>query len=465
MIEKLEAVASGKNTRLMIFMPPGYAKSTYASIAFPGFYIGQHPKHSIISASHAKELARSFSRKVRNVVKSAEYYDIFDLKLAPDSKSAESWQVVDAEGKHGSQFYAVGVDSSVTGKRADGAIIDDPVKSRKEADSDIVRNSVWEWYKSDLRTRMKPSAFIILIQTRWHEDDLAGRILPANYAGESGLIQSRDGETWEVLNLPAVARVNDPMGRKPGEYLWPEWYSPAMVEQERRSQGARNWSALYQGLPIPDTGDFFLKEWFRFYTKTPENLIVYATSDYAVTDKGGDYTVHIVAGVDELDNLYILDLWRGQTDPLVWMDAYVGLVKRWKPVEWGVEAGQINKSIGPFIEKKEQETRTYCYRKPFVSNMDKSSRAQAIRGRMAQGKVFFPADAPWMPAFQAELLGFPAARYDDQVDAFGLFGRMLAEMVGNNGATIQVQGYQPGTDDPYKLDFNPFDMRMNGFNN
>lgn len=428
LISRLERVAAGSCNRLMVFMPPGYAKSTYASVAFPGYFIGSHPDRNVVCASHAKDLARSFSRKVRNMVGSEAFYDIFDLRLAADSKSAEAWQVVDADGGRKAEFYAVGVDSSITGKRADGAIIDDPVKGRKQADSELIRNAVWEWYKSDLRTRLKPGAFIILIQTRWHEDDLAGRILPADYAGESGAVRARDGETWEVLNLPAIARERDPVGRAEGECLWPEWYTPAMVEQERITQGPRNWSALYQGVPMPDTGDYFLRGWFRWYDTVPKSLVVYGASDYAVTAGGGDYTVHMIAGVDADDDIYILDVWRGQTDPSVWTDAYIGLVKRWRPVEWGVEQGQINKSVGPFLGKKEQETRTYCYRKPFVSSADKTARAQGIRGRMAQGKVFFPRNADWMPALQGELLGFPAGKHDDQVDAFGLFGRMLTEM-------------------------------------
>ena len=183
LIKRLESVESGEVKRLMIFMPPGHAKSTYASVLFPPWYLGRNPAKQLIGASHTAELAESFGRRVRNTVTSTEFSGIFSIQLAGDSQAAGRWGLV-----QGGEYFGVGVGGSITGRRADGGIIDDPIRGREDADSETIREKTWNWYISDFRTRLKPNAFIILIQTRWHEDDLAGRILPEKYAGESGLI-------------------------------------------------------------------------------------------------------------------------------------------------------------------------------------------------------------------------------------------------------------------------------------
>lgn len=423
LIDKLERVERGEIKRLMVFMPPGSAKSTYTSILYPAWYLGRNPKSNIITASHTAELAESFGRKVRNIVGSQEFNTVFKFGLLQDSKAAGRWGV-----EHGGEYYAVGVGGSVTGRRADLGLIDDPVKSREDADSETIRNKTWDWYLSDFRTRLKPGASIIIIQTRWHEDDLSGRILPENYKGESGQITARDGEIWTVVSLPAIAENNDAMGRQPGQVLWPEWFSHEMFDQERATQGERNWSALYQQRPSPETGNYFKRDWIRWYDHKPAHLQMYGASDYAVTADGGDYTVHMVAGLDPNDDLYILDLWRGQTDSQEWIEQFIDLVKKWKPVEWAEESGQIIKSVGPFIDKRQTETGAYCYRRQFTSSGDKPTRAQAIRARMAQGKVYFPKNVPWVEKLISELMSFPDGKNDDQVDVLSLFGRMLSEM-------------------------------------
>jgi predicted phage terminase large subunit-like protein len=423
LIDHLERVECGEIKRLMVFMPPGSAKSTYTSILFPPWYLGRNPKNNVITASHTAELAESFGRKVRNIVSSQEFHGVFKFGLLQDSKAAGRWGV-----EHGGEYYAVGVGGSVTGRRADLGLIDDPVKSREDADSETIRNKVWDWYLSDFRTRLKPGASIVLIQTRWHEDDLAGRILPEDYKGQSGQVMARDGEVWTVVSLPAVAEENDAMGRHPGEVLWPEWFSHEMFDQERITQGERNWSALYQQRPSPETGTYFKREWVRWYDNIPKFLQIYGASDYAVTEDGGDYTVHGVAGVDPDDNLYILDWWRGQTTTDVWIEQLLQAADAWHPSEWGEESGQIEKSVGPFIAKRQREEKNYFYRKQYPSAHDKPTRAQAFRGRMAQGKVFFPKNAPWINDLISELMAFPAGKNDDQVDVLSLFGRMLARM-------------------------------------
>lgn len=315
----LEKVERGEIKRLMIFAPPGHAKSTYATVAFPGWFMGRNRDKGIICASHEKGLAEGFSRRVRNWVNSEEYYEIFDLELARDSKSVSRWQVqYDDEGRErkGAEYYAVGVDSSITGRRADGGIIDDPVKGRKEADSETVRESTWQWYLSDFRTRLKPGSFIIIIQTRWHQDDLSGRILPADYDGGSGWYTAKDGEKWYVLSLPALARENDIMGRKVGEALWPKlddgtpWYTAEVLEQEKRTQGARNFSALYQQTPSEEEGEIIKRSWWRKWPGALPPKILYLIQSYDTAfseETTADYSARTTWGIfDYQDFLKVL---------------------------------------------------------------------------------------------------------------------------------------------------------------
>jgi len=253
MNEKLMDVAFKRLNRLMIFMPPGHAKSTYSSVNFPAFYLGVNPGDSIIGCSHTHGLAERFSRKAKNIVDGDEFFKIFGFGLAHDSKASHSWETV-----MGGEFKAAGVQEGITGRRSDLGLIDDPVKSREEAESETIREKTWEWYLADFRTRLKPGGAIIIIQTRWHEDDLSGRILPPDYQGQSGFIECADGETWYIINMPAISEhPDDLLGRQVGEPLWPEYYTLEMLKSVERVQTARNWASLYQQRPRPNDGNQF----------------------------------------------------------------------------------------------------------------------------------------------------------------------------------------------------------------
>jgi len=431
LIEKLTAVADGKIPNLAIFMPPGSAKSTYASILFVLWYLARYPDKSIIAASHTVELAEKWGRRIRNMI--GEHGPALGIELSTDSQAAGRWAL-----KTGGAYHAAGVGSAIVGFRADGAVIDDPVRSREDADSKIIRDKTAEWYQSDLCTRLKPGGFKILIQTRWHEDDLAGRILAE---------ADRTGEPWEIISLPAEAGGDDPLGRQPGEMLWSddEAYGYArLLKREKASQPARNWAALYQQTPVPDEGNYFEDHWLKPYTQPPalETMHIYGASDFAVTQDGGDYTVHIIVGVDPDDCMYVLDLWRKRTSAEAWIEAYCDLILQWKPLEWGFEGGQIKSAVGPFLERRSRERRAYCSPKIFPSRHDKSVRAQAIRGKMALDSLYVPIHARWYADFFAELLSFPAGKHDDQVDALSLIGQMQTRI---------TRGHPPAPPKPIKL--------------
>ncbi len=439
--DKLEAVDRGEIDRLMLFEPPGHAKSTYASHLFPGWHLGRNPTHSVIAASHTAQLAARFGRRVRNLFNSPDW-PFPDISLASDSQAADQWET-----SRSGEYFAVGVGGAVTGHRADLAVIDDPIKGRQDADSITARENLWDWCRADLHNRLKPGAAIILSQTRWHEDDLAGRILPEDYDGRTGWVTGKDGEEWYVVNLPALAEADDALGRAIGEPLWPEWFTLAKLEAKRVVLGPRNWAALYQQRPAPEEGNFFMRDWIRWYDKMParDTLQIYGASDYAVTADDGDWTVHGVIGVDPDDDIYLLDWWRAQTTSDIWIEQWLNLAQRWAPREWGEEKGQIAKSLGPFIDKRVRETKIYTYRRQYASTADKPTRAQAFRARMAMGKVYLPRNAPWVDALVAEMLTFPAGTNDDQVDVLGLVGRMLHRMSnGKEPEPVKRDPLKPG---------------------
>lgn len=407
---KLEAVERGEIKRLMIFMPPRHGKSMLASEFFPAWYLGRNPSHYVIASTYAQELADDFGRKVKGQIADGSYQAIFPgVRLAEDSQSVKRFHVeggIELGTTQRGAYYSVGVGGPLTGRGAHLLMIDDPVKNREEADSEVVRRRIRDWYTSTAYTRLMPGARIVVIQTRWHEDDLSG-----------WLLKEHQHEGWDVVSLPAISDA--------GEALWPEQYSQAELERIKAAVGPRDWSALYQQRPAPESGDYFKREWFRYYEDAPERLQIYGASDYAITAKGGDYTVHGIFGVDRAGRIYLLDLWRQQTTSDVWIDAFLDLVARWKPIQWAEEQGQIIKSLDPFINKRSIERQTFVAREQFASLSDKASRAQAIRGRMAQGMVYFPRNAPWLADLERELLTFPVGVNDDQVDVLSLLGRML----------------------------------------
>ncbi len=411
LIEELQAVAAARNDRLMVFMPPGSAKSTYTSDLFPPWFLAQAPDLSIIAASNTADLAQSFSRRVRSRVR--EHGATLGYRL--DREAEELWTTT-----NGGQYRAAGVGGVITGLRADLAVIDDPIRSREDADSETRRNRVWEWFNDDLTTRLRPGAGIVLVQTRWHEDDLAGRLL------------ERERGRWRVLSLPAIAEdADDPLGRAPGAPLWgdDDYGYGADLLRKRETAESRTWAALYQQRPAPPEGSLFRRAWLKREDAPPrERMRVYGASDYAVTSAGGDFTVHVVVGMDHNGRLHLLDVWRAQESADAWVEAFCDLVAKWKPLGWAEENGQIRAGVGPFLERRMRERRAFVARHQFPTRGDKATRAQSIIGRMALDGLRVRPDAPWIADLEAELLSFPAGKHDDQVDALGLVGQLLDQM-------------------------------------
>lgn len=415
-LEEMDALmASTDYDTLLIFAPPGSAKSHHVSVVYPPRWMALNQGRSVIAASHSAELAAKWGRRVRNLI--IAHAALLGVTIASDSQAADRWALTS-----GGEYLAAGVQAGIAGFRADLGIIDDPFGSKEDAYSQRIRDRVWDWYINDFSTRLKPNAKRVIMHTRWHMDDLAGRVIEQARA---------TGQKIRIVSIPAIAGAGDLLGRQPGEYLWdePSGYDYASFLRRRQAETApMEWAALYQQEPVPEGGGYFKRQWFKYYDDLPAHVRNYGASDYAVTDGAGDYTVHAIGAIDGDGNLYIRDLWRGQASTDVWADMLLDMGARHKVTNWGEEKGQIEKSVGPFIKKRMAERKVFFPREPFTSAVAKDVRARSFQGRLSQGKVYFPRHASWLADFEAELLTFPAGKHDDQVDACSLFGRMLDEM-------------------------------------
>ena len=417
-LDVTQRVITGVLPRAMFFLPPGSGKSSLCSVVAPTWAMGRQPGTKIILASYGSDLARRHGRRARQIVKSVNYSSIFGTTISNESSAADEWSLT-----NGSEYLAGGILSGLTGARCQGLLVDDPVKGRDQADSEVIQKTTWEAYNDDLRTRLIPGGWEIIVQTRWSDLDLAGRLLPENYDGASGLLRCRDGRDWYVLCLPAICeRKDDPLGRKPGDPLWPEWFTPEHFAGFKAQP--RTWSALFQQRPQPDQGTFFVRDWFTFFTQRSEHLHVYGASDYAVTEGRGDFTEHGVFGVDPKGDVWVLDWWHGQTAADVWIDRLLDLFALHKPFCWFGESGVIKRAIEPYLAKRQQERGVFCRHEWIASISDKPTRARSAQALASAGKLHLP-DTPAGHRLLDQLLRFPAGAHDDAVDVVGLFCRAI----------------------------------------
>lgn len=368
--------------------------------------MGRNDKLPVLGVSNTTELAERFSRRARNLTASPLYRNVFGFGCSEDTKAAGSW-----ENERGGEFFAAGIGSAIAGRRAKLGLIDDPIKSREEADSERIRQKHWDWYLNDFLTRLMPGAAQIVIQTRWHEDDLSGRIL------------ERERDQWTVIKLPMEAREDDPLGRQYGERLWPEWFTSEMCDTAKKD--VRAWNALYQQDPAPEDGEYFKREYFQEYDLQPSGLHIYGASDYAVSEGQGDFTEHGIFGLDFTGSIYLLDWWREQAASNVWIEKQCDLIGQYSPLIWFGEAGPIRKAIEPFLKRRMVERQSLCRLEWLPSIHDKVVRARPFQARAAMGNVFIPAHAAWKPELMSQLMRFPAGKYDDGVDVCSLIGRGL----------------------------------------
>jgi predicted phage terminase large subunit-like protein len=417
---------SGDWQNLIVEMPPRHGKSEMASKRGVPWFVGKDPTRQVIWATYNDDFAGDNGRAMREIVRSTEYQQIF-----PDSVLKKGSQAQDRlEFTHGGAIFPVGRGSAITGRGADLAVIDDPIKGRQEAESPAVRNLLWGWFNDDIYTRLlSDGGRVIIIMTRWHEDDLVGRLTDPNNPHYT----EAEARKWRILSLPALAREDDPLGRKVGEALWPARF-PAPYLEAIRERNPRGFASLYQGRPAPDDGDYFRAAWLATYkspTELPKNLRKFAASDHAVSTKQqADKTCMGVGGIDEDGVLWIYpDLEWGRFPTDVTVERMMRLMRQHRPITWWAENEHISKAFGPFLRKRMMDEHVNCAVEPVTASKDKQTTGQAIRGLLAMGRVRFPAFAPWWNDAKDELLKFPNANHDDFVSFVSLLGLGADRMI------------------------------------
>jgi predicted phage terminase large subunit-like protein len=434
-----DEVAKGLSPRLMLLMPPRHGKSELASRMFPAWHLGRHADHEIIACSYNVGLAMTFSRKVKGVLEDPAYQSVFATRLNPNHQSAEEWGL--ANGEVGG-YVAAGVGGGITGKGAHVLIIDDPLKNAEEADSPDVREKLWDWYGSTAYTRLAPGGGVLVIQTWWHDDDLAGRL-------QIAMKDDEDADQFEVVKYPAIAEDDEYLElatdhivsaattidertacpadyrllRRKGDALHPARYDTVKLARIRKTlNNGRFWHALYQQNPVPDDGAYFLKEQFR-RGAVPDikRANVFVAVDFAITEKKqSDYTVMTAGLQDENDMLHVADMLRFKSgDAFFLVESILNLCSKWysPSLVLGLEDGQIYKAIASLLHKRMRERRFYPSITLLTPITDKMARARPLQGRMQQGMVSYNSEGEWFDTARQEMLRFPAGVHDDCVDS------------------------------------------------
>lgn len=409
MLAALQRMEGGAAQRLMVLMPPGSAKSTYASVLFPAWWLARHPRHSIIAASHTARLAEHFGRSVRSLL--TTHAEQLGFHARQDAHAAGNFLTSEGGG-----YFAVGVLGAVTGRRADLAVIDDPIASFAQADSTARRDRLWDWFRSELATRMKPSGRMLLVMTRWHADDLAGRLI------EQG--------GWDTLRFPALAEADDALGRAPGEALWPDWEGRDLLLQKRLLLGERVFAALFQQAPLGPAGTLFDVSKLDWVDATRPGTAVRAW-DLAASGpdaRDADWTVGLRLLRAEDGSFVVEDVIRLRVTP----QDVLQLIRRaaeadGEDVAIGLpqDPGQAGKSQVLYLAKMLAGFRVDAS----PERGSKAARAALVAAQVAAGNVGLRR-AGWNRAFLDELAAFPNGSKDDQVDALSRAFGMLTSRQG-----------------------------------
>lgn len=434
--EALEKVQKGEILRLAISMPPQMGKSAICTRGFPAWYMGKTPWRNVIVGTYNQTFAGDFGEDVRAIMIGQRYQDVFKTRLRTGSKSKE--QLVTEEG---GKISFIGRDGSGTGKSADLFIIDDPYKNKADADSLATRDEVWGFFTRVMNTRMLNTGAVIIIHTRWHEDDLIGRLTdPTNPHYNADVAKH-----WTYINIPEIMddeKIASILGKKVGDALWPERRSLEMLKVARLMDPV-GFSALHMGKPTPPEGAFYQIEHLKGYEhkQLPKNMRYYLSGDLAVSTKyGADKTAIGIWGVDESAEP---SLWLMPT--LYWKKAGADEWVEWMLDQCGsygiltayMEKGQIDTAIGPFLDRRMMErTRAgkgnFVHIEKFPVVGDKGKRSQSFRTLCAMGRVRFPTFAPWWPAAKEQMLKFTGTgndKEDDFCDMCGIMGQASAQLI------------------------------------
>lgn len=404
--KKLMDVEAGRTKRLMIFMPPRHGKSETISRKFPSWFLGRNPDKNIIISSYAHQLATSFSREARGYIESRQYKTIFNITTAIDSRAVNDWNI---QGHRGGMM-AAGVGGATTGYGADLFIIDDPFKNKEEADSETIREKVWDWYRSVALTRIEPGGAMILVMTRWHQQDLAGKIL-------------KEDKDWEVLNLGAICdEEEDLIGRNIGEALWPARYDEKALESIKYRVGSRIWFALFQGKPQDPESQLFKRDWFKYYKALPIEFERYGGIDTATSLKtSADCTALVDLCKDWEGYMYVDDVFLDKVSVASFAKHVSNAHKAKKYELIKLEANNAGEAVRQRIDEIGRVDETYPPVTAQQTVTDKVIRANEFTHLIENGTIKFKEGNKRVAQLIEHLINFDGkgSDVDDDVDALG----------------------------------------------
>lgn len=405
----VKQVESGEDVRLMIFMPPRHGKSDEATQKFPSWVLGEHPEWPFIVASYSQELATDFGQGTRDLMDRPNYHAIFDTKLREDTNAKAKWMT-----QEGGGYTAVGVGGAITGRGFKVGICDDPFKNREEADSPVTRESVYKWWRSTFYTRQEGHTLMVLILTRWHDDDLAGRLLKEQKEAEkNGEI---DYDKWEVLEFKAIAEQDDE-NRKKGDALWPSKFDVPKLNVTKAALGSYEWSALYQQNPIDEDSQEFKKDWLQYRTWDEVQKMQcrkFATIDPAGSKKKTSDNTGVTRNYVNAFNEWNIKSKRYRINSKGIIDLIFTLHSEGFE-QIAIEEGVFTDAIEPFLKDKMDELNIYPNVIPLKHRgIMKETRIRGLIPRYENKKVFHIVGE--CEDLEEEYLRFPKSAFDDCLD-------------------------------------------------